>query len=298
MRWCFMGVLGLLLAVPGRAAADVDSYCVYSLEWLVDASESVQLVTVRRGEGKPAVRIQRVEQTLKGAKDAPGLENVDLSEAVRTAGEQRVLLFLRTSPQKTSSELLCVIPLNKWKVPEKAVERATAYREAIPEGFGRPRTTGSDRCVAIDRTGRVLVDPDEVIRVIERRAKEHPKRIDEAGFLAPRGQELEDQNSAYFVMAPFDPIEEEAFLKQLHSPSGLERAKAADYLGHYPRARVIAALKQSLTDDFHNAQQVDGQSHTAEIYIVRQAAYESLRKLNVNVPKPEMEFRERGRIDP
>ena len=295
MRWFMVGVIGLCLVVPDRAAADVDSYCVYSLEWLVDASQSVQLVSVVRGEDSKTVQIKRVERILKGTRETPGLAADDLSDAVRSGGEQRVLLFLRTVPKKTTSELLYVIPLGAWKVPTKTAERAAAFRAAIPEGFGRPRTTGSDRCVAIDRTGRVLVDPGEVIRVIEKRAQEHPKRVNDAGFLAPRGEELEDQNSVYFVFAPFDPVEREVFLKHLRSPSGLDRAKAADSLAHYPDAGVIAALKHCLSDDYHNAQLVaseqDGQPRTAEVYIVRRAAYESLRKLKVDVPKPELEYR-------
>jgi hypothetical protein len=299
MRWSLVCVLGFSLAVPDRAAADVDSYCVYSLEWLVDASQSVQLVTVVRGDdpgtGGPTARVKRVERVLKAAGETPEPAAADLSAAVRAAGEHRVLLFLRPAPKKPTPEVLSVIPLDTWRVPVNPAERAAAFRGAIPEGFGRPRMTGSERCVAIDRTGRVLVDPNEVIRVIERRAREHPKRVTDAGFLAPRGEELEDQNSIYFVLAPFDPDEREVFLKQLRSPSGIDRATAAGCLAHYPDAAVIAALKDCLTDDYHNAQLVadgpGGQPRTAEVYVVRRAAYGSLRKLNVDVPKPALESR-------
>src|SRR5262249_28273869 len=135
--------------------------------------------------------------------------------------------------------------------------RSAAYREAIAEGFGRPRMTDSDRCVAIDRTGRVLVDPEEVTRVVEKRARQHPKRGTDDGFLAPRGGELEDHKSVYFVLAPYDHEEREVFLKQLRSPSGIDRAAAAGHLAHYPDAGVIAALKACLTDDYNNTQLVD-----------------------------------------
>jgi hypothetical protein len=297
MRWIFVCAIGFGLAVPGRAAADVDSYCVYSLEWLVDASQSVQLATVsqEKNPGARTARIKRVERVLKAAGETPEPAAADLSAALTAAGEHRVLLFLRPAPGKPTPEVLYVVYLNKWALPANPAARSAAYREAIPEGFPRPRMTGSDRCVAIDRAGRVLVDPDEVIKLVERRAKQHPKRLADAGFLAPRGEELEDQNSVYYVFAPFDPEEREVFLKQLRGPDGVARATAAGHLAHYPDAGVIAALKKCLTDDFYNTQSVDdgpgGRPRSASVYIVRRAAYESLRKLNQDVPKPELEHR-------
>jgi hypothetical protein len=151
------------------------------------------------------------------------------------------------------------------------------------------------RCVAIDRAGRILVDPEEVIRVVEKRAGQHPRRVTDAGFWVPRGEQLEDQNSVYYLFAPYDPEERATFLKQLRSTDGLERAAAADHLAHYSDAEVIAALKSCLTDDYHNAQAVEdipgSRPRDAEVYVVRRAAYESLRKLKQDVPKPKLEYR-------
>ena len=41
----------ITLSLPAGAVADVDSYHVYSLEWLVDASDSVQMVSVEDEPG-------------------------------------------------------------------------------------------------------------------------------------------------------------------------------------------------------------------------------------------------------
>ena len=303
MRWNLVWVfcLSLSLAAAGRAAADVDSYCVYSLEWLVDASQSVQLATVRRekdpGTDVWTVRMKLVERVLKEAEVTPEPAAADLTAAVRAAGEHRVLLFLRRDAEKPTPEILYVIYLNEWTLPVGPVALSAALREAIPEGFNKPRMTDSNRCVAIDRTGKVFVDSAEVVESVERRARKHPKRVTDAGFWAPRGELLEDQNSVYFVRAPYDPDERATFLKQLRGPSGQDRAAAAGHLAHYADAEVIAALKACLTDDYYNSQTIeDGPSRRprdASIYVVRQEAYESLRKLKQDVPKPQLEHRRR-----
>ena len=121
MRWSLVCVIGLGLSATDRAAADVDSYHVYSLEWLVDASQSVQLATVVR-ENNPATggartRIKRLERVLKGAGDKSKLTDADLSAAVLADGENRVLLFLRPDPRKTTPQILYVVYLTKHVVP-------------------------------------------------------------------------------------------------------------------------------------------------------------------------------------
>jgi hypothetical protein len=231
---------------------------------------------------------------LMGPDEKPDPAVANLSDAVTAGGENRVLLFLRPAARKGGLEVLYVIYLNREPLPAGAAERAAAYRAAIPEGYPRPKPTDSTRCVAIDRTGKVLVDPDEVVARVEKRARQHPKRFTEAGFIAPRGEELEDQNSVYFVFAPYDPEERAVFLKQLQSASGTDRAGAAHHLAHYPDAEVIAALKKCLTDDYFNDQHIEepgARPRPAKIYVVRRAAYESLRQLKVEVPRPELEHR-------
>src|SRR5262249_18056303 len=140
-----------------------------------------------------------------------------------------------------------------------------------------------------------LVDPEEVTRVVEKRARQHPKRGTDDGFLAPRGGELEDHKSVYFVLAPYDHEEREVFLKQLRSPSGIDRAAAAGHLAHYPAAGLTAPPKASLADDYTNPHLVDAapgrRPGAASVYVVRRAAYESPRKLNVDVPKPDLDPR-------
>lgn len=137
--------------------------------------------------------------------------------------------------------------------------------------------------------------PDEVVKLVEKRARLHPDRVTKAGFYAPRGDDLEDQSSDSNVLVPYDPEERAEFLKQVRGPAGLDRAHAAGHLAHYPDAEVIAALKKCLTDDYYNNQLVrdspDGPERSVNVYVVRQAAYESLRQLHVKVPKPELEHR-------
>src|SRR5687768_4778598 len=86
MCWRLVCVVAFGLIVPNRAGADVDSYTVYSLEWLVDASRSVWVATVVRDKDG-TTRIKSVDRVLKGPDEKPDPAVANLSDAVTAGGE-------------------------------------------------------------------------------------------------------------------------------------------------------------------------------------------------------------------
>jgi hypothetical protein len=119
----------------------------------------------------------------------------------------------------------------------------------------------------------------------------HPKRVSDEGFYAKRGKQLEDNESDYNVLVPYEPEFRAGFLKELISENGWDRYVAVLRLRHYRDDEVIAALKKCLTDDFVCELRIkpDDPSRHKPYFAVRKAAYEALRAWNVDVPRPELE---------
>ena len=288
MRYSLLIVVAVSLGVTNRASADVYSYYVSSLEALTDASTLVVLGTVQR---KGTTTLKDVERAVKGTADKPFPAIENLSKVVTAADENRALLFLRPAAKPPALEVHYVIYLNKHTIPPKA-DKVAYYQGLFPQhsSAGEPKSFHGSRCAAIDKTGNVIIDPDAVVKAVEARVKLHPKRVSDDGFYAKHGEQLEDNESDYNVLVPFDPEFKKDFLKQLGSKSGWDRYIAAQRLSHYKEQDVIAALKKCLDDDYVAELRTNADPEKRKpYYAVRKAAYEALKAWDIDVPRPELD---------
>ena len=296
MRYSLLLAVTVSLCATNHAKADLYSYYVSSLESLTDASPVVVLGTVVREQQasakKATTRLKGVERAVKGTADKPFPAIENLSKVVTAPGKNRVLLFLSPAATPAALKVDYVIYLNKHTVPANA-SRAAYYQSLLP-GYSsawEPMRFHSARCIVIDKTGNVLIDPASVIKAVEARVKLHPKRVSDEGFYAKRGQQLEDDESDYNVLVPYDPEFRKSFLKQLSSKYGWDRYVAVLRLGHYKDDEVIAALKKCLTDTYVCKLRVkpDDPSRHKPYFAVRKAAYAALRAWNIDITRPELE---------
>jgi hypothetical protein len=296
MRYSLLLAVAVSLGAPNRARADVYSYYVSSLESLTDASTVIVLGTVVRekaaGAKEATTHLKGVERAVKGTADKPFPAIENLSRIVKAPGENRVLLFLRPAAKPPALEVDYIIYLNKHTVPANA-DRAGYYRSLLPHHTSawEPKSFHSTHCIAVEKTGNVLIDPESVIKAVEARVKLHPKRVSDECFYAKRGQQLEDNESDYNVLVPYDPEFRKDFLEELGSDHGWYRYVAVLHLSHYKDDEVIAALKKCLTDDYVCELRIkpDDPGRPKPYFAVRRAAYEALRAWNIDVARPELE---------
>jgi hypothetical protein len=296
MRYSLLLAVAVSLGATNRAKADLYSYYVSSLEALTDASSVIVVGTVVREKAADAkqatTRLTKVERAVKGTAGEPFPAIENLSQIVTARGENRVLLFLRPAAKPPALEVHYVIYLNKHTLP-KNQDRAASYRSLLPHHTSawEPKSFHSDLCIAIEKTGNVLIDPEVVIKAVEERIKLHPKRVSGEGFYAKRGEQLEDSESDYNVLVPYDPEFRKGFLAELHSEHGGARYLAVEDLSHYEDDEVIAALKKCLTDDYVCELRAgpDGRGRPKPYFAVRKAAYEALRAWKIDVARPELE---------
>jgi hypothetical protein len=182
MRYLLLLVVAVSLGVTNRAKGDLYSYYVSSLESLTDASTVVVLRTVVReqegGAKKATTRLEDVGRAVKGTAGKPFPPIRNLSKVVTAPGENRVLLFLSRAAKLPAVEVGYVIYLNKHAVPANP-GRVAYYRSILPghTSAWEPKGFHSARCIAIDKEGNVLIDPEAVIKAVEARVKLHPKRV-------------------------------------------------------------------------------------------------------------------------
>ena len=84
---------------------------------------------------------------------------------------------------------------------------------------------------------------------------------------------------------PADSDLEQWALSALDSRQDTERAEAANALGYFPSEDNAARLKRLLDDPAIS----NNGPGVANIYFVRQNAYQSLRRMGVTVPKPVLQ---------
>ena len=301
MKCCALYSVFLCLFTPLVALADTYSFYFRSLEWAVDTSDFIVEATVVCQQDpqtkKWQTTVEKVHRVLKpvAGKSVPAID--DLSEAVITAnGRNKVLLFAFRNEEKKTVSLYYCIYLNKHEAPGPAEKHKAYYQDLLPgqDSTSEPMQFYHDKCIAIDKNGEILSDPGKVIERVEQRIKLNPQAATEKGSFNTKVASFEGSDD-YNLAVPFDPEFKKDFLKELRSERGWWRYEAAFYLSNYKDDEVIAALKQCLGDTYVGKLRIefDGQAakpnQLKEFYIVRKAAYESLRKMGVNVPKPELE---------
>ena len=182
--------------MPAAAVADTYSYYYESLEWLTDASDSIVEATVtpspytgRRSDSK--ITVTKVTRVLKQVGKGGPVAGTELPCQVAPGKEHRVLLLTRPVAKKPGvREAYCVFltpdptPKAKQGDPFKRLPSDTSAHQG-PE-FSHAA------CVAITHAGKVLTDPDAVVRLVEARVKADPTRVSAAGHYAECGPEADD----------------------------------------------------------------------------------------------------------
>lgn len=198
-RWRMRKLLVLAvtcgLASPGPAVADTYSYYSYSLEWLIDASDSIVEATVVPGPylGNPnrsKATVKDIGRVLKQVGKAGPVAGTELPTHVAGGKEHRVLLFTWPGKQPGERVVYCVYLTADTTPADKAGDsfgRLPCHTSAWERlAFSNPT------CVAIDRTGQVLTDPKEVVRLVEARVKAAPMRVAVGGRYVKCGPKVDD----------------------------------------------------------------------------------------------------------
>jgi len=194
MRTFFALAVACGFVLPAAAVADTYSYFYFSLEWLVDASDSIVEVTVVPSPytGNPAastVRVKGVARVIKQVGDAGPKEGAVLPCHVAGGDGHRVLLFTRPAPNQPGKRVAyCVFlaapPADRQGDPFARLPFHTS--SFLPVPFRDPT------CVAIDQAGRVLTDPVAVVRLVEARVKAAPERVSADGRNVKVGPKVDD----------------------------------------------------------------------------------------------------------
>ena len=194
MRYLFVVFVVCGLALPRVALADTNSYYYYSLEWLVDASDSIVEATVVPGpyKGNPnqsTATVKTVHRVLKQVGNAGPVAGVVLPTHVAVGREHRVLLFTRPGPEMTSWPVngppVKKVPWDPFVYCVYLAADAPPKDKRADPFYSLPRHTSAHErlvfhvptCVAIDQTGEVLTDPDAVVQLVQARIKAAPERV-------------------------------------------------------------------------------------------------------------------------
>jgi hypothetical protein len=196
------------LASPGPAVADTYSYYYYSLEWLVDASDSIVEATVVPSPytGNPSrskVTVKSVGRVLKQVGKASPVKGAELPCHVAAGDGHRVLLFTRPAAKQPGERVVYCVFLTADATPE-GKKRDPFTRLPSHSSAWERLAFSYPTCVAIDRTGKVLSDPDAVVRLVEARVKANPKRVSADGHYVKCGPTVDDGDD-HNLLVPDEP---------------------------------------------------------------------------------------------
>lgn len=187
-------VVAVSLTLPAAAVADTYSLYYHSLEWLVDASDSIVEATVVPGAytGNPSgskITVKSIARVLKKVGDDGPAKGDELSCHVAAGDGHKVLLFTRPVPKQPGKRVAYCVFLTEAKPATKddpftRLPKHTSSFEPMP--FRDPT------CVAIDRTGKVMTDPAAVVKLVEARVKADPKRLSAYGKNVKVGPKVDD----------------------------------------------------------------------------------------------------------
>jgi hypothetical protein len=286
----------LFLAVFTRPArADLTSEFVRSLDWLIDSSDLVVVVEVGQRGGKT---FANTEAVLKGPAQ-PGLAGwppADLAGIVAGLPRGRRLLVFARAGRGRALDVRGLVCLSKGpRLKGRSLEDARYV--AVTGPMAERARQGV--CAALTKTGEVLTEPDQVLRLVRARLArgsrvpadcdrdrvELPYSGDEyGGTYHCTNTPWDTNNVIHHVLVPWEPEYEKALLDELRRARGAAKAAVARQLANYRTAETAAALKACLADDFVMKAVVNGSPRAC--YPVREAAAESLRRIG-HVPGPE-----------
>ncbi|MEZ6142144.1 MAG: hypothetical protein R3B84_16405 [Zavarzinella sp.] len=193
------------LTCTSSAVADTYSYYYYSLEWVVDASDSIVEATVVPGKykGNPifsTATVKSVDRVLKSINKAGPVKDEVLAThvaGVKENGAHQVLLFTRPDPKNPGKrEVVYCIYLNKVVNPDHQKFDPFLFLPCHTSSWQRLEFS-SWYCLAADAKGKTYTDPKTIIELVEKRIKQDPKRlISKGNYLKylPKGEDTDDHN--------------------------------------------------------------------------------------------------------
>lgn len=294
-----LAFLTLLLPAAPAAPAAAEITVGESLDWLVLSRPHVAVaavagsdVEVDAGDGWAYLTIRyRVKQAVKGEPPAesslrrPAGAPKD-AEAIRQGapGEGAEFLLFFDDQKRINYAINLDRPGDRWHTAAFATDfRVLKDRKAI-------------MAVVEKRVAQLKVDPPkEPLPANAANIFTPPDRFLrlDVPFDTPAHAALFAGSSAYLIV-PADPEFKAKLLEQIRDPSPRERARAAALLGAYRGEETVGALK-SLLNDPERTQIVttvmlatgEKRDRKVTVYPVRQAAYDTLRRLGADVPKPQ-----------
>jgi hypothetical protein len=292
---CQLCLLVLATAFAPSVRADLYSDFVKSLEWLTDSSDVIVIVEITQQD------IQKVARTVTVLKAAGGrkLKDCPHSELTRLAAElpggRRLLIFGRFDRDNAPPRLLNLICLSEAPPP-----KGMTLKEAQCQAATSPTTDKAKLgiCAAVNRQGQLLTRPAQVLDLVKKRIAQgsrlppdcdrervaKPYGGDEYGGRWRSGSECDTNEICYSVLAPWEPEDAKELLAELRRVPGKSKVTVARQLANFRTAKTILALRACLEDDFVEEQEEKGAR--VSVYAVRAAAYQSLRKLGVEIAPP------------
>jgi hypothetical protein len=285
-------ILATALAAPARA--DLYSSFVSSVEWRIDSSDVIVVVEVAQtGRQKTA----KTEAVLKSVRDCK-LKDWPHPDLVKLVAElppgRRLLVFCRYGKDKVP-HIRDVICLNEdTKLPRCQSLEEARYLAVAGSVEGKAK---QGVCAALTKEGKLLTKPDQVLTLVENRIAqgsrvpadcdrdrvEQPYSGDVYGGGYYRCNSPFDTNEViHHVLVPWEPEFEKDLLETLGLSTGASKVAVVRQLANYRSPETIAALKACLEDTFVGTKSVMGVE--IRTFAVREAAYESLRRVEADRP--------------
>jgi HEAT repeat protein len=271
---------------------------VCSLEWLVDSCDVIVAVEVVQAGDRKAARTDAVlKATAQPRSSDQQRAAVDKLVAELPRG-RRLLVFGRVGKDQALTVRHAIWMSADEPKRARSLEDA---RYAVLFGLLLKDATASRVCAALTNDGKLLTEPEQVVRRVQRRVAEGsrvPADCDRERVERPHGGDyyggahfcpgtpFDSNELILHVLTPFEPRDEVTVRRWLRRARGAERVAAARMLANFRSPETVAALKTCLDDDYVTTHEERGVR--VRCFAVREAAYESLCRLGVHVPQPQL----------
>jgi hypothetical protein len=285
--------------LASSARADLDSYFVRSLEWLTDSSDVIVIVEVTQSANKMVAKTQTIIKAPAQAR-LQDLPHGELNKLVADLPPGRQVLVFGRLGKGGTLRVVDGICLREVTHPPLRGDALEAARYLAVTGSLKDKAKESV-CAALTKHGTLLVKIEHVLSLVQQRIAqgslvpadcdrervERPYSDDDYGgvFHSP-GTPFDSNTAIYHVLVPWEPEYEKALHEELRSGNGSSKVVAARQLANYRSPESIAALKTCLHDTFVRLEEENGSQ--VPVYAVRAAAFQSLRRLKVDVPEPNL----------
>jgi hypothetical protein len=233
--FCGMLLTTLVFWIAGAASvkADLNIYCIRSIEWLVDNSEVIAVVRESEDDERDEPTVLR---TLKGdvsrikwpLKKSP---HDGLSYYGPPSDGPVRLVFVRGT-----SELLGGVKLGRWRYSRDAGKIYDVWYGVTQ--YGDLLLTESDMFRAID--AQLRVGPSQPIE-----RKKDSLFYERSGIEAPRTFPLEDVNETYVLIVPFNVARRDHYLSVLRTGDAAERIHAIHELSQLIDQKSLDAIREA-----------------------------------------------------